>query len=244
VSLAIGTTAVIVLLFVLWRYVFFFRNPRRDVPIDPDLVLSPADGVVVYVRRVEPASGRPILSIKGEKVLRLDDLMHLDDDRLKGKAGILVGILMTPFDVHYNRAPVAGRLKKIAHDFPAPRRFPAENRCMFNALSNLVFDERPFTHDCDYVVTNERASYVIANERESVYVTQIAERWIRRIATLKDDGPVAQGEVFGLIRMGSQVDLFVPDEAGFEPRIRERQRVLAGLTVLMARTPGREAAQI
>ena len=104
---------------------------------------------------------------------------------------------------------------------------------MFPALQNMFFNNKPYHQDCEYIITNERASYIIKNEVLSVYVTQIADNWIRKIVSLKDNTEVKQGEVFGLIRMGSQVDLFIPD-ANDEVRVMvdERKHVKAGLSIL------------
>ena len=215
-------------LFAAWRFLFFFRNPNRKVNADDRLVLSPADGVIMYVRRVLP--GEPVISIKKGHPILLDDLITLDDPRLP-RQGWLVGIYMSPFDAHYNRAPIRGFVRKISHGFPA--RSSGVNRNMFHGQSNLFFDLRPYWRDCDYLIENERASYVFANEALSVYVTQIADRWVRKIVTFRDHVSVAQGEVFGLIRMGSQVDLFVPDMDGrIEVLIAERVHVRAGIDAL------------
>jgi phosphatidylserine decarboxylase len=230
---AILLGAAVVGLFVLWRFWFFFRNPRRDIRSDDGLILSPADGFVVYARAVRP--GEEIFSIKGRSVIRLDDLMHVDDERLRDKPGWLIGIYMSPFDVHYNRTPIRGHIRKLGHGFP---RTGERNRTMFDGQANLTFGVLPFWTDCDYILTNERASYAIANEARTIYVTQIADRWVRKIVTLKDAVDVAQGEVFGLIRMGSQVDLFVPDERHeLRLRVRERQHVKAGLTPVLEVAP-------
>jgi phosphatidylserine decarboxylase len=220
-------------LFAAWRFLFFFRNPDRKVKTDDRLILSPADGFVMYVRRVLP--GEPVISIKEGHPILLDDLMTLDDPCLP-RQGWLVGIYMSPLDVHYNRAPIRGFVRKISHGFPA--RSGGVNRNMFHGQSNLFFNIHPFWRDCDYLVQNERASFVFSNEALSVYVTQIADRWVRKIVTFRDRVTVAQGEVFGLIRMGSQVDLFVPDtDGGFEALITERVHVRAGIDALFRRPP-------
>ncbi|MBI5512097.1 MAG: phosphatidylserine decarboxylase [Deltaproteobacteria bacterium] len=215
-------------LFAWWRFWFFLRNPKREIVANDARILSPADGFVIYIRRVEP--GDAIFAIKGRQVIHLEDLMQLGDARLNDRRGWLVGIYMSPFDVHYNRAPIRGHLRKLGHGFPGAAR---RNLTMFDGQANLTFDVRPYWTECDYLVTNERASYVIANEARALYVTQIADRWVRKIVSFVDDAEVSQGQVFGLIRMGSQVDLFVPDD-GLElaVRVRERQHVKAGLTTL------------
>jgi phosphatidylserine decarboxylase len=189
------------------------------------MILSPADGFIIYIRRVEP--GREVIAIKNGEPILLNDLMTLDDPAIP-RHGWLVGIYMSPFDVHYNRAPIAGFIRKISHGFPHKSR--GKNSGMFQGQSNLFFDLRPYWRDCDYLVHNERASYVISNDRLSLYVTQIADRWVRKIVTFRDCVSVAQGEVFGLIRMGSQVDLFVPDPQGtMQVLAMERKHVRAGI---------------
>jgi len=198
------------------------------VNTDDRLILSPADGFIVYVRRVVP--GEELMSIKKGQPILLDDLLGLDDPALP-RQGWLVGIFMSPFDVHYNRAPIRGLIRKIAHRFPG--KSCGRNSNMFHGQSNLFFDLRPYWQGCEYLIHNERASYVISNDKLSVYVTQIADRWARKIVTLRDGGSVAQGEVFGLIRMGSQVDLFVPDaEGGVQVLVEERAHVRAGIDAL------------
>lgn len=224
--------SVFLVLFVLWRFLFFFRNPARIVIADDSLVLSPADGFVVYVRRVR--HGDPVFAVKEAKPILLDDLMLLDDPHLN-RDGWLIGVYMSPFDIHYNRAPIRGHVRKIGHRFPGSSK---ENATMFPAQANLFFDLRPYWEECDYLVTNERASYVFSFGERHVYVTQIADRWIRKIVSFRDGEEVAQGDVFGLIRMGSQVDVFVPDPEGrMELLVQERQHVRAGLDPLLRMPP-------
>jgi phosphatidylserine decarboxylase len=220
--------AIFLAAFGFWRFYFFFRNPNRHVTVDERSILSPADGFVIYVLRVEP--GQELISVKnGERIL-LDDLMTLDDPAVP-RQGWLVGIYMSPFDVHYNRAPIAGFIKKISHGFP--RKSGEKNAGMFHGQSNLFFDLRPYWQGCNYLVQNERASFVISNIGMSVYVTQIADRWVRKIVTFKDRVSIKQGEVFGLIRIGSQVDLFVPDpRRNIQVLATERKHVRAGIDPL------------
>jgi phosphatidylserine decarboxylase len=75
---------------------------------------------------------------------------------------------------------------------------------------------------------------VIKNKNLSVYVTQIADSWVKKIITFKDSEKIKQGEIFGLVKMGSQVDIFVPDKnKSLDVVIKVRQRVKAGLTELI-----------
>ncbi|MCU4162877.1 phosphatidylserine decarboxylase [Carboxylicivirga caseinilyticus] len=218
----------IVILFIVWRFWFFFRNPNRTIQYNENYILSPADGFIVYIRKVIP--GEDIFAIKKGRKILLDELMFLDDQEMLNQPGWLIGICMGPFNVHYNRAPIEGYITKIKHDFPTTVK---SNKTMFPALQNLFFNLYPYYEGCDYILSNERASYTISNHRFKVYVTQIADNWIRKIVTFRNKEEIKQGDVFGLIRMGSQVDLFIPDqEKSIEILVNERQKVRAGITIL------------
>jgi len=220
--------AIIVILFLFWRFLFFFRNPNRKIPFDDRSILSPADGYIVYVKKVIP--GQNIFSIKKGSDILLDDLMFIDEELLLNKQGWLIGIAMGPLDVHYNRAPISGKIRKIRHDFPTGN---SKNLDMFPVFQNLFFNLHPYWKDCDYIVSNERASYIINHERLTLYVTQIADNWIKKIVTYKDNETIRQGEIFGLIRMGSQVDLFIPESNNkIMMLVKERARVKAGVSVI------------
>ena len=217
-------------LYLFWRCFFFFRNPPRRIPYDPKFILAPADGFVIYSKRVYP--GEDIFSIKNNKHIKLDDLMFIEDDNLKNQPGWIIGIFMTFLDVHYNRAPIEGYIKEIKHDFLL-NGFK-KNKMLFKIYVNLFLFKKNLWENCEHIILNERASFVIKNKDISVYVTQIADGWIKKIITFKNNEEIKQGEVFGLIRMGSQVDIFVPDKDGsLEVLVKDRQKVKAGLTKLI-----------
>jgi phosphatidylserine decarboxylase len=220
---------IFVIFLIIWRYFFFYRNPNREIQYDQKSILSPADGFIVYCKRVNPKEN--IFSIKKNKQIKLDELMNIDDNSLKNKPGWLIGIFMTFFDVHYNRSPIGGHIKKIRHNFP--KRFK-KNYSLRKLYLNLFFSKNNIIKNCDYLISNERASYIVKNKKISVYVTQIADRWVNKIVTYKNDEEIKQGEIFGLIKIGSQVDIFVPDAGNkIEILVKERQRVKAGLTKLL-----------
>ena len=99
---------------------------------------------------------------------------------------------------------------------------------------NLFLFRKPLWKNCEHIISNERASCVIKNKNITVYVTQIADSWVNKIVTFKDNEEIKQGEVFGLVKMGSQVDIFVPDKDGsLEVLVNVRERVKAGLTKLI-----------
>ena len=170
----------------------FFRDPIRTTPQDPKLVVSPADGLVTMVVKVAPP---PELS---------------GPDGLADAEMTRISIFMSVFDVHINRSPIAGRVRKIAY---VPGLF-------LNADLDKASDD------------NERQHFLV--ERDDgvrIGFTQIAGLVARRIlAFVKEGDVVSSGERVGLIRFGSRVDVYLP--AGTGSRILIGQRAIAGETIL------------
>jgi phosphatidylserine decarboxylase len=224
--IALSALAAITAAFLFWRYVWFFRDPPRVPPAAPGLV-SPADGTVVYVRRIE--AGEPVVVIKQGLAATVRDIMRDDFDRPK----LVVGIFMSPFDVHYNRAPLAGRIGFV-------RRHAAigENVHMGAMHWRSLFDLPPRYEGSMHIVQNERAVTLIEGTYRGAalpcYVVQIGARTVHGIDSYFAPGQsVARGEKFGMIRVGSQVDLIVPWSESFEVLVRPGDRVIGGESLLL-----------
>jgi phosphatidylserine decarboxylase len=169
----------------------FFRDPERITPTGADLVVAPADGLVTQIAEVAPPP-----EIAGP-------------DGLGDAPMLRVSIFMSVFDVHINRTPIAGTLRKLAY---IPGRF-------LNADLDKASEE------------NERQHFLIEGDGFSVGVTQIAGLIARRILTFVHEGDAVQaGQRIGMIRFGSRVDVYLP--AGTGPRVLLGQRTLAGETVI------------
>lgn len=169
----------------------FFRDPVRTTPIDPKLVVAPADGLVTMITRT---GAPPELT---------------EDGGLSGEF-TRVSIFMSVFDVHINRSPIAGRVRKIAY---VPGKF-------LNADLDKASED------------NERQHFLVERE-DGVMIgfTQIAGLVARRIlAFVKEGDNVSAGERIGLIRFGSRVDVYLP--AGTGSQVLLGQRTIAGETVL------------
>ena len=168
----------------------FFRDPVRTTPIDPKLIVAPADGLVTMIAAV-PAPTQ----------LR---------EQLGDGEFTRVSIFMSVFDVHINRSPIAGRIRKISY---VPGKF-------LNADLDKASED------------NERQHFLVEGpDGLKIGFTQIAGLVARRIlAFVKEGDAVAAGERVGLIRFGSRVDVDLP--AGTGPRVLLGQRTLAGETVL------------
>jgi phosphatidylserine decarboxylase len=169
----------------------FFRDPIRTTPRGASLVVAPADGLITMIARVPPP----------RELAGPDGLADAEMTR--------VSIFMSVFDVHINRSPIDGQVRKIAY---VPGKF-------LNADLDKASEE------------NERQHFLIEGDGFSVGVTQIAGLIARRILTFVHEGDAVQaGQRIGMIRFGSRVDVYLP--AGTGPRVLLGQRTLAGETVI------------
>ena len=207
--------------FLAWRFYYFFRDPARQPP-PGRVLLSPADGYLLYARRVE--KGQVPSPIKKGVPIPLDE--WIGSVPAQGD-GTLIGIYMTALSVHYIRSPVPGR---ISHVVPRPAR--GENLHQTRTFVRLIWGMPPYEQDSRYITQNARNTIAIDGEIP-VVVVQIADRYVRECDAFVGSGDqVAAGDKIGMIRMGSQCDLFVPDSAGVKLDCRPGERVRAGESVL------------
>jgi phosphatidylserine decarboxylase len=182
----------------------FWRTPRRKGSDSKSDIVSPADGNIIYIKKFE-ANQLPV-SIKNKSVSKLEELIKTD---LLNTPCWLIGINMTPFDVHKNCSPIDGTIILKKH-------FEGK----FLSLKNP-----------DSVIENERCTYVIKNADIQVGVIQIASKRVRRIDSyVKVDQQVMKGEWLGMIRFGSQVDLILP--VNININVIEKQQVYAGSSTI------------
>jgi phosphatidylserine decarboxylase len=175
------------LLLTAWM-IFFFRDPPRVTPDGDDVVVSPADGTVSAIAERRPPPE-----------------MELGD-----QPRTCVSVFLNIFDVHVNRAPVGGRITRLAYH---PGRF-------LNAALDKASDE------------NERQSFRIETTGGDAYgFVQIAGLVARRIVRFVEEGEVVEaGQRVGLIRFGSRCDVYLPQ--GVVPLVAVGQRAIGGETVL------------
>ena len=169
----------------------FFRDPIRTTPVGKALVVAPADGLITMIAKVLPPR-----ELAGEGGLGDAEMVR-------------ISIFMSVFDVHINRSPVLGVVRKMAY---VPGKF-------VNADLDKASEE------------NERQHFLIEGEGFQLGVTQIAGLVARRILTFVGEGDsVTAGQRIGMIRFGSRVDVYLP--AGTGPMVLLGQRTIAGETVL------------
>jgi len=203
-----------------WRYVYFFRDPHRTAP-DGSNIVAPADGRVVYAR---PFSDQiaPI-AVKRRRQIALHEITGTP---MQMRSGYLVGIYLSPWDVHVNRSPIAGVVEHVAY------RPSTVNRSMaLFGVSALLF-RRPSPRLMGHVVENERNSICLHGDVD-VCVVQIADVYVKKVKCWVREGQaLRKGERIGSIVMGSQVDLVVAETDGLTLTVAEGDRVKAGETVI------------
>ena len=170
----------------------FFRDPIRTAPTGEGLVIAPADGLVTMITTVPPPR-------------------EMAGDEGLGDAPMTrVSIFMSVFDVHINRTPIAGTIRKVAY---IPGSF-------LNADLDKASEENERQHILVEGVDGARIGF-----------TQIAGLVARRIVPFVKAGDiVGLGQRIGLIRFGSRVDVYLPDDIA--PQVAPGQRSVAGETII------------
>jgi phosphatidylserine decarboxylase len=213
-------------LFLYWRYYWFFRNPPRTIP-DRECIVSPADGTVVYVKNVKPEE--EVLCVKQGVSLRVRDIVRHDVTEPK----LVIGIFMSPFDVHFNRIPLGGSV-----DFVRRRPAMPANRNMGAMHLRTLLGMSPYYEGSLHIVENERTVTRIigkfAGRTTPYYIVQIAGKSVNGIDTdVREGENVRKGQIFGIIRIGSQVDLVIPFQDTMTVKVKPGERVYAGQSVLI-----------
>lgn len=175
------------LLLILYTFAFF-RDPDRVAPTDPNLIVAAADGAIT-------------------------DIVELDENEFLKAKTLRIGIFLSVFDVHTNRAPIDGRIVYRQHQ------------------EGLCLDAR--RADCSE--KNESMTWAFENPRATIVVRQLTGAIARRIVAWADVGDdLRKGERFGMIRFGSRTEVYLPLNA--EPLVKVGDHVLGGSTII-ARLP-------
>ena len=169
--------------------VWFFRDPRRVIPQGAGLVVSPADGKVVHIEEI-------------------------DHDEFIGGPALLIGIFLSVFNVHINRAPVAARVIGLTY-----RK---------GKFLNAMLPESARENERLTVRIEENAA-----PHRRMIVRQIAGLIARRIVCwVKPGDDLAAGEQFGMIKLGSRTEIVIPRESGLSIAVKIGEMVCAGESVL------------
>lgn len=191
---ALALLAIVASFFTIWLtllfvalilYTFaFFRDPERTSPSDPESVVAAADGIVA-------------------------DIVEIEETEVVKSRMKRVGIFLSVFDVHTNRAPVDGRITYREH------------------RAGLCLDAR--SPDCSG--KNESMTWAFENPRATLVVKQLTGAIARRIVGWSKVGDeLRKGERFGMIRFGSRTEVYLPVNA--EIMVKVGDRVVGGATVI------------
>jgi phosphatidylserine decarboxylase len=214
--------AVLWLLLLYYHFYYFPRDPAREINAAARIV-SPADRRVIYVKDVK--DGMVPICVKKRREIPLNDIVKGYE---QPDGGALVGIYLSPFDVHYQRSPISGVVKDISyHSAPS-------NHVMASMFWRNYLRIQPMYEKSPHIFDNERNIIHIANDEDDMYVVQIADRYINRIdCYVKVGDAVEKGQKIGMIRGGSQVDLFVVRGKAEEMTgARVGEQVYGGLTAI------------
>ncbi len=174
------------LMITLW-VAYFFRDPTRITPLGADLIISPADGRISQIGKAKPPKE---LGLSDEPMMR-------------------ICVFMNVFNVHVNRSPMSGKIKKIAY----------KKGLFLNADLDKASED------------NERNGLIVEGENGQIGVVQIAGLVARRIVCFSEESEmITAGERFGLIRFGSRLDVYLPENAF--PDVHVGQTMIAGETIL------------
>ena len=173
--------------------VYFFRDPSRQVPIAAGLLVAPADGKVVEITRIA-------------------------SDEFIGGPAVRIGIFLSIFNVHLNRAPAESRVIALRY---SPGRF-------LNALNP------------ESAIRNEN-TWIGLEEQSPPYrrmiVRQISGAIARRIVCdLRPGERLARGQKFGMIKLGSRTELIIPDGDDVTIEVAIGQKIMAGTTIMARMT--------
>ena len=174
-------------------FLWFFRDPTRSIPTGSGIIVSPADGVVTEADWIETSAG----------------------SRLR------LSIFLNVFDVHVNRAPVAGTVKAVEY----------REGAFLNAM-------KP-----ESGLLNEQTLVVIDAGGYEISYKQIAGLIARRIVCpVKPGDKLERGQRVGMIKFGSRTDVLMPADAVLKVKRGDRVRGGASVLAMLPQTSGPEAS--
>ena len=174
----------------------FWRAPKRKIVAKENEIVSPADGNIIYINKIN--ENYKFISIKNGKISNITEITQTN---LITKPCWQIGINMTPLDVHKNCSPIEGEIVLSKHITG-----------VFHSLKEILS-----------MTENERHTFVVKNNFLSVGVVLIASRRVRRIDSYVREGQIVKkGDWIGMVRFGSQVDIFLPIKCSIKVKIGEQ----------------------
>ena len=182
---------------------YFFRDPIRPYYIDSTHLFSPADGIIMYQKVIEP--DECILEIKGKNYT----LREAMQDSAYNKKSLVIGIFMTFYDVHINRMPSFGYLTYKHLD-----RIQSYNYPMLEIEDDLVDQLMMSPNKAEYLFYNQRVLNTIFAPaiKQNYHLIQFADYGVNMIVPFssRQRQHFFQNRSFSQIRSGSQVEFIIP----------------------------------
>ncbi|MCL1818820.1 MAG: phosphatidylserine decarboxylase, partial [Spirochaetaceae bacterium] len=181
-------------LVLVWTF-SFFRDPRREIPQDEKILLSPADGKVT-------------------------DITVVEDGGVIGPNALRIGIFLSVFNVHINRAPCSVTIDKISYKK--------------GSFKNAMSPESGRVNESNGILMTR-----LNPPADKLLVRQISGAIARHIVCAASEGrKYSQGEKFGMIKFGSRTELYLPSSEGgrYDIQVKIGDKVRAGLTPLVKYT--------
>lgn len=186
--------------------ILFFRDPERIPPEEDGVILSPADGKVKYVKKIQ--NGEFPFAIKNKKNIPLSEFTEKE---IIENSGIQIGIGLSLMDIHVNRSPINGTISFL-------KRIPGK----FHSLKKI-----------SSLLENERAFAIVKGDTIKIGLVLIASRLVRRILIYLNEGEHAHiGQRIGMIRFGSQADILIPNISTLRINVKPGDKVKAGISIL------------
>mgnify|MGYP000103045095 CR=1 FL=1 len=224
------------------RNVWFHRDPAHVVDQADGTIRSPVYGRVAYIRQV---SGGVVVSEKLGEEIRISDITKDDWPNAGSESsavlpeagngdGWIIGVAMTPLDVHFQYAPIPGTMGKIVHHQHG-RNLPMFDFWEYFRITWLRKHVQLWAKK--YVFENERQTMWLQGARARIALILIADKFVSKISTfVKEGDSVESGGKLSFIARGSQVDVLICGQPDLEVLVREGDPANGPNTVL-ARIP-------
>jgi len=213
-------------LYFYMKQVHFYRDPKRrpDDP-DPNAIVSPADGRVIYIREVK--DGKIVPEKLGTPIELTEVTKFPGSDELR--EGWLMGVYMSPADVHFNYSPMAGKVAAI-HRHHAKVNLPMVD--MWEYINFMFLRRAVDLFAKKFHFENERATLLIERPDLKTLVVLIADKFVNKVRLhVEENEELAKTAKLGFIDRGSQADLFIARK-DIEITARVGQKVYGGKTVV------------
>ncbi|MDR0497768.1 MAG: phosphatidylserine decarboxylase [Treponema sp.] len=182
----------VLFLVLLWMF-SFFRDPARVISYDEAVLLSPADGTIT-------------------------DISLVDDSAL-GTRAMRIGMFLSVFSVHVNRAPCSVRIETTSYKKGQFKNAMSPESSKINESNDILMVR-------------------LDEPKDRLLVRQISGAIARHIVCEAQDGAeYRQGDKFGMIKFGSRTELYLPEGDHYEITVKIGDPVRAGLTPLIRYKP-------